>query len=298
MYGVDFVDNSSGWCVGQSKSVYRTTDGGSTWTESTTPSTTDLDGGICFIDSLRGWAAGGNTYFDKTAAGTIVTSADGGKTWTVQENNSDYRFNSICFVDSHSGWTVGETYDEAVGSNGRTAVFRTSDGGQTWTEIEVSAISGGLKDVFFVDATYGWAVGQDGSIVHSQDGGMTWESQTSGTSAWLYSVHFVDRNRGWIAGHGGASTVVLRTTDGGTNWIATDVGAADAGLREIFFVDEFLGWASGPAGGLVRSTDGGLRWTNDGPDTDVWLNAACFLDAETGWLVGGDGTVFRYSAAQ
>src|SRR5262245_33701394 len=54
--------------------------------------------------------------------------------------------------------------------------------------------------VQFVDANEGWAVGDDGVIWHSVNGGAVWERQKSGTRASLRSVHFQTPFTGWAVG--------------------------------------------------------------------------------------------------
>src|SRR5689334_23426676 len=72
--------------------------------------------------------------------------------------------------------------------------------------------------VQFVDASEGWAVGDDGVVWHSIDGGATWERQKTGTRASLRAVHFQSPYTGWAVGRldqsGGSVGVMLRTTDG------------------------------------------------------------------------------------
>jgi photosystem II stability/assembly factor-like uncharacterized protein len=65
----------------------------------------------------------------------------------------------------------------------------------------------------------GWAVGTNGTIVHTTDGGTTWTGQSnplSGTTIVLRGVEFTDATTGWAVGLGGT---ILHTIDGGSNWI-------------------------------------------------------------------------------
>src|SRR5437588_11785623 len=81
-----------------------------------------------------------------------------------------------------------------------------------------------LHAVQFVDRNEGWAVGDDGVVLHSIDGGKSWERQPTGVRASLRSVHFLNPFTGWIAGreelhHGAGSTgILLVTRDGGLKW--------------------------------------------------------------------------------
>src|SRR6516225_12315610 len=57
-----------------------------------------------------------------------------------------------------------------------------------------------LNAVQFVDANEGWAVGDDGVVWHTIDGGHNWERQPTATRASLRSLHFLNPYTGWIAG--------------------------------------------------------------------------------------------------
>src|SRR5262245_19046620 len=70
-----------------------------------------------------------------------------------------------------------------------------------------------LHVVQFVDQQEGWAVGDEGVVWHTINGGKTWERQASGTWASLRALHFVNAFFGWVAGreelpHGGGSVGV------------------------------------------------------------------------------------------
>src|SRR5262249_7348572 len=99
-----------------------------------------------------------------------------------------------------------------------------------------------LHAVQFVDENEGWAVGDDGVVWHSIDGGQMWERQPTGVRASLRSVHFLNPYTGWIAGreelpHGqGSVGVLLFTQDGGLKWERVGTNALP-GLNRIRFVD-------------------------------------------------------------
>ena len=77
-----------------------------------------------------------------------------------------------------------------------------------------------VRAVQFIDKDEGWAVGDDGVVWHSMDGGTTWERQKTGVRASLRAVHFVNPYHGWAVGraddpNGVSAGVMLKTTDGG-----------------------------------------------------------------------------------
>jgi photosystem II stability/assembly factor-like uncharacterized protein len=153
-----------------------------------------------------------------------------------------------------------------------------------------------LHAVQFVDASEGWAVGDDGVIWHSVDGGKSWERQPSGVRASLRSLHFLNPYVGWVAGreelpHGGGSAgVLLCTRDGGLRWHRTSLNALP-GLNRVRFVNNTTGFVAGDGSeqfpsGVFRTTDAGKTWQPlPGPRCPSWF-AADFQDAESGALAG------------
>jgi len=127
-----------------------------------------------------------------------------------------------------------------------------------------------LRAVQFWDEKEGWAVGDDGLILHTIDGGQTWERQPSGVRASLRSVHFIDPFNGCVVGQeclpGGTTTggVILFTQDGGVKWVRASVRELP-GLHRVRFVDRRVGYAVGDASstyptGVFGTDDGGATW--------------------------------------
>ena len=93
-------------------------------------------------------------------------------------------------------------------------------GQEGWTE-QTSPSSLGLSGVYAIDSLNVWAVGQEGLIIHTTDGGNTWDSIPSGTSDMLMTVEFINADTGWVGGSNSENeTRVYRTTDGGLNWVS------------------------------------------------------------------------------
>ena len=141
-----------------------------------------------------------------------------------------------------------------------------------------------LHAVHFVDAKEGWAVGDQGVVWHTPDGGKNWERQITGTQASLRSVHFLTPYCGWIAGRtmlpndAGSSGIVLFTEDCGATWKELSSGDLP-GLNFIKFFSETSGIACGDGSDLVSSGafvthDGGKSWTAlRGPRATSWTGA-------------------------
>lgn len=61
----------------------------------------------------------------------------------------------------------------------------------------------------------GWCTGHNGVIIHTNDGGMSWDIQESGTEEWLKSIYFLNSQTGWAVGDRG---MLLISNDGGKSW--------------------------------------------------------------------------------
>src|SRR5436190_163137 len=96
-----------------------------------------------------------------------------------------------------------------------------------------------LYGVYFTDANTGTAVGENGTIVRTTDGGNSWVGQTSGTPNNLNAVSFTDANNGTAVSWYG---IILRTTDGGANWVEQTSGTKSF-LYGVSFTDANNGTA-------------------------------------------------------
>ena len=92
-----------------------------------------------------------------------------------------------------------------------------------------------LTSVFFVSSNIGWAVGTNGTIIKTVDGGSNWIVQESATSNLISDIFFIDENNGWAVGY----QIILSTTDGGLNWISQ---SCIYWLESVFFIDHDVGW--------------------------------------------------------
>ncbi len=261
---VYFSDEQNGWLVCE-RSIYdlktkdeprtyllRTTDGGESW-QKVNVIGKDVDARLVralFTDNGRGWAFG--------EEGVLYTTRDGGESWERQRVPTQNLLLGGWFLNSEQGWLVGA---------GAT-LLQTADGGETWrtgTLVGFAPASGGnaggaaLRVRFtaanFVDSRRGWAVGAEGRVFATRDGGRTWGQQTSNISADLYDVKFLDEFEGWAAG---ASGTLIHTTDGGRRWEVEPSGTTHA-LERLCFVGRDHGWVVGFGGTIIRFTPNATR---------------------------------------
>ena len=152
--------------------------------------------------------------------------------------------------------------------------------------VQESGVETALQEVDFDPTSgQGWAVGNDGVILHTVDKGETWEQQDSGQTAILYSVCFVNESDGWIVGDGG---LILNTVDGGATWEKQNSGVTEQ-LRSVFFANDSEGWAVGAAGVIINTRDGGSQWDPQSSGTNQDLEAIHFAPPPPGEIVVDHG---------
>jgi photosystem II stability/assembly factor-like uncharacterized protein len=271
LHDVFFQDAETGWLVCE-RSIFKpmekeesvsyllkTTDGGGTWSRVEVTRGADVDlklAGLRFADRERGWVYG--------EMGSLFFTNDGGKTWERQRVPTHHLLLGASFLDARTGWLSG----------GGMTVLKTSDGGATWRAGTVflpaagegaqqpqvsgrqqgepggdeSRVVGGrrLNAVWFATQERGWAVGGEGVIISTADGGRTWRPQASGVGDDLYDVKFFDESEGWAVGRGGT---MLHTNDGGRNW--SDAKRVTTHALERLFTVGRRAWAVGFGGTVV-----------------------------------------------
>lgn len=146
LYAIGFGDADTGWTGGQD--FYKSTDGGSSWSQISKPSGTGTILDIAAVSATTAWAC--------STGGRIIKTEDG-SSWTSLTSGVSVDLWGIDFVNANNGWCVG-----AGGT-----ILVTTDGGATWTAQD-SGTASTLTDVSAVDAGHVWACGANGLILRSQ----------------------------------------------------------------------------------------------------------------------------------
>lgn len=178
-------------------------------------------------------------------------------------------------------------------AKGLLAVFLVVGGLAGVVTVSVALTDGGCPTLAFRDrlfaATFatdndGWIVGYPGIVLHTGDGGKSWERACDLSDQALFAVDFVGRDRGWAVGRAGK---LIMTHDAGKTWTHHEALCEDP-LFDVDFVDEKHGWAVGNFGSVLRTIDGGETWISQvlEPMGNASINAVHFFDAQHGFLVG------------
>ena len=84
---------------------------------------------------------------------------------------------------------------------------------QGWVATRIAPPKQELNTVFFLDSKRGWAGGDDGFLVRTEDGGVTWTSQRVETTDAINDIYFRDKERGYLI----AGNAIFKT-EAGIRW--------------------------------------------------------------------------------
>lgn len=194
--GFTFLNENVGYSIGANQGlVYKTTNGGVSWTPSTVIQYEPLYASS-FLSENVGFVSGG---YDTNNAG-IYKTVDGANTW---QKISNTRFSFLKFFNNNLGYGVQSGYFGKL--------YKTLDGGITWN----TCFDQGISDIHFdfLNENQIFLKGNNGDFFKSNDGGATWT--TSQVPYYSFDkVKFTDPNTGYIAD----DRMVYKTTDGGATW--------------------------------------------------------------------------------
>lgn len=220
----------------------------------TSATTAEVDTAATFTTNITGptsgltfaWNFGDGS--NSSASSPTHAYAAGGEyvvTLTVTNESGATRSTSTTLVANRTSIVKGST---CTGTN---------DSGWCWQRPKPAGTA--MLDVFFVDASNGWAVGEVGQILGTSDGGATWVGQHSGVSSRLTQVRFVSTTTGWAVGDG---ATVVRTTDGGATWVAQASGLTyPYGNYIIDVLDSSRAVLRSPSAETRITVDGGEHWS-------------------------------------
>lgn len=113
-----------------------------------------------------------------------------------------------------------------------------------------------LYGVNFVSPKVGWISGYAGTVLKTENGGLTWNQYYIGGNQLIRRINFVDENTGWAVGHRGS---IYASGDGGATWTEQHREESTY-LRDVDFADTKNGWVVGHDGVILHTSDGGANW--------------------------------------
>jgi photosystem II stability/assembly factor-like uncharacterized protein len=223
--------------------VWKTTDGGATWlplTDQTSISSVGAiavassDHNVIYVGSGEAAPRGDMTYGDG-----VYKSADGGKTWSNIGLKESRQIGALIVDPDNADIVLVAAFGHGFGPNKERGVFRTTDGGKSWTKVLYRDEQTGAIDVSFDP--------HDSKIVYAA----LWQA----------------RRQPWEFSSGGPGSGLYRSTDGGVSWSQLSGNGLPAGILGRIHVSvsgadskRIYAMIEAAQGGLYRSDDGGAHW--------------------------------------
>ncbi len=168
--------------------------------------------------------------------------------------------------------------------------FASIASAQQWQTIS-SGTSEGLNKIAFFSSTSGFVVGNDGTLLRTNDGGATWQQmQNTADSQNIDFYDVISPASGVIIASGEVhwnQPGIAISRDGGETWQTPQMPAnVRSGISSVTFITPSVGFAT--AGSYVLNTiDGGLTWSATEIAKPYFLNHIAFTDAQHGIVCGG-----------
>ncbi|MGE5354101.1 MAG: YCF48-related protein [Acidobacteriota bacterium] len=332
LYGIYFLNQSTGFTTGPYGVIYKTTDGGKEWKEIYRDSKAGDLNEIFFINSNTGFIAGkgarllkttdcglsfnpitvsGTTneiksvYFQDEMTGWILVSeygilktADGGQTWNIVLPLTGIKMNKFSFWNNNHAVATGTA---------ATDIYYTADG-INWSKSKPAPFGGfsytkyDLKDVFAADGSNIYAAGwgsligmQPSILIKSTDGGATWEFAVQEVSQRTYdniSGLYFKDPNNGVAAGGGSRGSIILRTSNGGKTWIPLDIPCGANLSAITGAGDNL-WVCGSGGVILYSPDFGTTWQHVMKIPGASLSAIQFASDKVAYAAGSDGSFFK-----
>ena len=289
-----------GW-YGGGGGVYRSTDGGTSWSAAFTGLTNPVVGAFAVSTNL----VGGTNHFAGTNGGGIGLSTDNGMNWTAVSTGltgKNVRALAISPYDVGPGGSTlyAGTYGGGVWRRPLSEMSALPPMSRRWQKLQNAPFRERHDDVFFINAFAGWIVNGYGEIWKTTNAGTDWTLQFDAPS-YLRSVGFADSLTGWagvLRDNVDSTRILYQTTDGGANW-AVVTGIPDplpGGICGISVVNDSVMYASGRYYGpprVIKTTDRGATWTTMDLSAHAGALVDCyFYSPDSGFVVGSTSSSY------
>jgi photosystem II stability/assembly factor-like uncharacterized protein len=303
------IDADFGWIASKTQ-IYKTEDSGLTWALQYTVTTCNSNTlqKIYALNRTNCWAI----YMTCSYTTAITRTNDGGKSWVDSPINIPAAFptlsylitNDLKFTDAQNGYVIGSMYKRQYASYGITsgAVFKTTDGGQSWGLLYDNPFDINPLAFSFRNTSQAVIVGGGGFMANFDTrSNIVSDFNINRTYINLTSIAVTNNFLGTVGGryrsvdnfnHPNNKSVFLTSKTSGKPWIK-DEKAGTFTPHQIKFKNELFGWQVG-SGVLNTTNDGGITWVDLLRNTNRFtkyyrlIDKAYFQGDTTGWYISKD----------
>jgi photosystem II stability/assembly factor-like uncharacterized protein len=226
--------------------------------------------------------------FETMLFDSVISAQEG---WYSASINYSYGLHALFFTSSKQGYIANES-----GS-----IIVTTDGALNWTDLFL-ANNYHTHDLFFLNKQTGWMTTDNLQVFKTEDAGRSWKKILESTPESYYkaltSIHFINEMVGYAVGwdfqsDAGYSSIILKTTGGGSKWTPQSAGSNNFSLFGVFFINEDDGFICGENGNFYITVNGGDTWVKKDLGSSSSFMSLFFIDNTHGWIAGSGGTIFR-----
>ena len=229
---ITFVNENEGWAVGDRGTVLH-----SAWRsalgarEKWRPRRNLL--GVDFATREQGWIVG--------ARGTILHTEDAGQSWHLQVSNTYNWLEDVDFTDEKHGVADRLEWHHPAHRGWRQ---------RRWKRVDRN-LKEWLYALAFADQSRGYAVGEKGVILRTDDGGATWKDIESDVNSNLFAVAVADRDDVMVTGDQGR---ILHTKDAGDTWEVQPT-ITSSPLFSVAYRGGTNIWVAGSGGAILKRNE-------------------------------------------
>ena len=295
-----FINPDTGWVINVNGQLWKTKDGGNTWTQIIQQASSFRCVG--FFDSIHGCVGnlGPGNWAPTNDTNPFYVTADGGHTLTLPTIIGP-KPRGICGMS-----IVNDTVIAACGRFDGPSYFGIStDRGNTWYTKDMRTIAGMLIDTKFISKDTGFVVGGTDSlesqsrslILYTTDGGNTWTTKIIGKAKGnhCWKISHPSKNIYCVSVeelYQNDTLKYFKSVDGGNTWTENVIAATKYGWSQgIGFVTDSIGWIGGDTRALA-TIDAGTTFTQVPSPLLVNLNRVRFINDTLGYAVGQ--RVYKY----
>ncbi|OFY69589.1 MAG: hypothetical protein A3G23_11170, partial [Bacteroidetes bacterium RIFCSPLOWO2_12_FULL_37_12] len=294
-----FTDVSNGFLFARDNSgngfIYTTADGGKTWAELKSVGVHDLydlqlipngsnpvvvacgaegtflisnDGGGDWKNKPAGSInTQTNLHFTSPLNGVLFENSgvmrftgDGGENWTLNKNLFDMlnkplpqTLGDVYFANPTTAFAVAKSQEKG-------SIYASGDGANTWGKADNIRVAQNLKTSFYLNTLFGFAAGEAGCILKTEDGGKTWvKIRATGLTRSIHKIQAASAMELTVIGD---DNQLYYSTNGGKLWNPSTGIPGSNKVADIAMlgISQYALLANGH---IYKSADAGKSWSQN-----------------------------------
>jgi photosystem II stability/assembly factor-like uncharacterized protein len=299
---VKFINANTGFLVGDTNFIYKSTDGGLNWTSYTLPLSYPASiKAVSFLNENTGYAGGGHHWDEYHYSKYLFKTTNCGETWLRIFYDTLYAmsgaivniipFNENEIIVSSSG----NIEVSAIGG-----IYKSTNGGANFN---YKGIGGSCYSIAFLNSNTGYASNSNTNdfqppvtkLFKTTDGCTSWtllhRDSAQGISSGFSKIQIFDVNNVYALNSyysaGISSTRFFKSTNGGSNW--NIIQENHERNYTMYFINPYTGWIGGYWGTdssvISYTTNGGSNWIFQKKNFNVVVKRIFFINGTTGWAL-------------